>query len=51
MKLITFLKKKVKKKALVASFGHIGDGNIHINVICDAKKRNKIEGLIEPAIY
>ena len=35
----------------MATFGHIGDGNIHFCVICDKEDRDKVEGLMEPAIF
>ncbi|KAG8903886.1 hypothetical protein FRB99_002622 [Tulasnella sp. 403] len=38
---------KVKE---VVGYGHVGDGNIHINVIADAYTR-EIEELLEPFIY
>ena len=51
MILTDYLRKRVGKLAQVATFGHIGDGNIHINVICDESKKKCVEELIEPAIY
>ena len=33
-------------------YGHIGDGNLHINVCClDLKNQDKLQELLEPLIF
>ena len=34
----------------VVGYGHIGDGNLHINIVADSYEP-KLENLIEPHIY
>lgn len=46
------IRKRTEKYANVAGFGHIGDGNLHVNVIChDKKYADTVRGLLEPYIF
>ena len=51
--LILLVRERVKKYALTAGYGHIGDGNMHLNVpmIYDVKNIDKCKDLIEPFIF
>ena len=39
--------------ALVSGFGHLGDGNLHLNIYTPGvfEKREAVSGAIEPFVY
>lgn len=50
--LTKLVREKTKGLAFTVGYGHIGDGNIHINVAVHEKKNNeKVEAILEPFIF
>jgi D-2-hydroxyglutarate dehydrogenase len=50
--MVPILRERVKGDAVVGGYGHVGDGNIHINVTVpgydDHKRAEKVQNLLEP---
>jgi FAD/FMN-containing dehydrogenase len=46
------MRQKMGDLAYSIGYGHIGDGNLHLNVCCyDEKNYQKVENIIEPYIF
>ena len=48
--LVEEMRERVGDKAYVVGYGHLGDGNLHLNVVADAYS-DRLTSLIEPYVY
>lgn len=48
--LVEEMRSRVEDKALVVGYGHLGDGNLHLNLVADAYSE-ELTCLIEPYVY
>jgi len=45
-------REKCKGLGYTVGYGHIADGNLHLNISClDKTKESELEGIIEPFIF
>ena len=50
--LVISVRERVKKYALCVGYGHIGDGNLHLNIaVYDKNNVHIVEKLLEPYIF
>eukprot|EP01017_Pseudomicrothorax_dubius_P035356 TRINITY_DN4939_c0_g3_i2.p1 TRINITY_DN4939_c0_g3~~TRINITY_DN4939_c0_g3_i2.p1 ORF type:complete len:161 (-),score=46.61 TRINITY_DN4939_c0_g3_i2:94-528(-) len=50
--IVDIMRKKLEGKAVTLGFGHIGDGNLHLQASCiKPEYKNEVESILEPFVY